>query len=112
VDESENMQSGMARTDPHLALLRDIVRVLTEASSEHGALTMIVERICAGLRWEYGAMAKSLGLGLVAEGVETRQQREFLRAAGCNAYQGYYIGVPVPANAFAELVRRQVRQKQ
>jgi len=58
------------------------------------------------------AMAKSLGLGVVAEGVETRQQLEFLRAAGCNAYQGYYFSVPLPAAAFAELVRRQLPQKQ
>ncbi len=58
------------------------------------------------------AMAKSLGLRVVAEGVETRQQLEFLRAAGCHAYQGYYFSVPLPAGAFAELVRRQVQQKQ
>jgi hypothetical protein len=42
VDESENMQPGIARTGPHLALLQDIARVLAEASSEHGALAMIV----------------------------------------------------------------------
>ena len=58
------------------------------------------------------AMAKSLGLGIVAEGVETREQLDFLRAAGCNAYQGYYFSVPLPAGAFAELVRKQARQKQ
>lgn len=58
------------------------------------------------------AMAKSLGLRVVAEGVETRQQLEFLRATGCHAYQGYYFSVPLPANAFADLVRRQALQKQ
>ena len=58
------------------------------------------------------AMAKSLGLGVVAEGVETRQQLDFLRAAGCASYQGYYFSVPLPAAAFAELVRRQALQKQ
>ncbi|MGQ0578231.1 MAG: EAL domain-containing protein [Betaproteobacteria bacterium] len=55
------------------------------------------------------AMAKNLGLGVAAEGVETKAQLEFLRAAGCDAYQGYYFSVPLPANAFAELVRRQVK---
>lgn len=56
------------------------------------------------------AMARKLGLGVIAEGVETRAQLDFLRAAGCDAYQGYYFSVPLPAHAFAELVRRQVQQ--
>jgi diguanylate cyclase (GGDEF)-like protein/PAS domain S-box-containing protein len=58
------------------------------------------------------AMARNLGLDVVAEGVETRAQLDFLRAAGCDAYQGYYFSVPLPAQAFAELVRRQAQQRQ
>ena len=58
------------------------------------------------------AMSKSLGLSVIAEGVETREQLDFLRAAGCLAYQGYYFSVPLPANAFAELVRKQAQKKQ
>ena len=58
------------------------------------------------------AMSKSLGLSVIAEGVETREQLDFLRAAGCHAYQGYYFSVPLPAAAFAELVRRQSQKKQ
>ena len=58
VDESENRQPGSARSDPHLALLQDLGRVLAEATSEHDALSLIVERICTGLHWEYGACWK------------------------------------------------------
>ena len=36
-------------------------------------------------------------LRVVGEGVETRQQFEFLRALGCNEAQGYLIGRPMPA---------------
>src|SRR6185503_12850769 len=57
------------------------------------------------------AMARNLGLDVVAEGVETRAQLDFLRASGCDAYQGFHFSVPLPANAFAELVKRQAQQK-
>lgn len=51
------------------------------------------------------AMAHSLRLGVVAEGVETGEQIDFLRAQGCDLAQGYYVGRPMPGEQFAEMLR-------
>lgn len=49
------------------------------------------------------AMAESMGMGLLAEGIETREQYQYLQSVGCLYGQGYYIGRPVPADEFARL---------
>ncbi|BAL22737.1 bifunctional diguanylate cyclase/phosphodiesterase [Azoarcus sp. KH32C] len=49
-------------------------------------------------------MTHSLGLKVVAEGVETEAQRAFLRALGCDQLQGYLIGRPMSAEAFLRLI--------
>jgi len=47
-------------------------------------------------------MAKQLGLLVVAEGVETLEQVEFLSGIDCDYAQGYYYSRPVPVNEFEE----------
>ncbi|MCB1775551.1 MAG: EAL domain-containing protein, partial [Gammaproteobacteria bacterium] len=50
------------------------------------------------------AMNASLGLPVVAEGVETEEQHAFLRDHGCSGYQGYLFGRPMPIAAFEDLL--------
>jgi EAL domain-containing protein (putative c-di-GMP-specific phosphodiesterase class I) len=50
-------------------------------------------------------MAKNLDMEVIAEGVETEQQRDFLERNGCIHYQGYLFGKPVPLEAFEQLLR-------
>lgn len=49
-------------------------------------------------------MAHKLGIKVIAEGVETAQQRDLLCAAGCDYAQGYLYAPPLPADAFEELL--------
>ncbi len=52
------------------------------------------------------AMAGKLDLGLLAEGVETREQVEFLKEIGCDMVQGFYYAKPMPAEEFYELLKQ------
>lgn len=51
-------------------------------------------------------LAKHLGMIVVAEGVETESQLEFLRARGCEEFQGYFFSAPLPAEQCQELLEQ------
>jgi len=50
-------------------------------------------------------MGNSLGMEVIAEGVENKEQRDFLECNGCHAYQGYLFSKPVPIEEFEALIR-------
>jgi EAL domain-containing protein (putative c-di-GMP-specific phosphodiesterase class I) len=50
------------------------------------------------------AMAQSLNLDVIAEGVETEAQRQFLLDSGCRHFQGYLFGKPMPIGQFKALL--------
>lgn len=53
------------------------------------------------------SLGHSLDLRVLAEGIETAEQYAFMCATGCDEFQGYYLSRPMPAEAFAELLRAQ-----
>jgi EAL domain-containing protein (putative c-di-GMP-specific phosphodiesterase class I) len=57
-------------------------------------------------------MAHSLGLGVVAEGVETATQMEFLRRLGCDVVQGYFISRPMAAEDCTRFLARRMSHEE
>jgi EAL domain-containing protein (putative c-di-GMP-specific phosphodiesterase class I) len=55
-------------------------------------------------------MGKSLSLTVVAQGVETRDQAEFLRSHACDELQGFYFKRPLPADLFTKLLEAQATE--
>ncbi len=76
-----------------LKMDRSFVRDLQSSESDRAIAHAIV------------ALARNLRIDVVAEGVETAAQRDFLAGAGCRVLQGYLFGRPAPADALAERVR-------
>ena len=73
---------------------RSFVRDCIEDAVDANLITAIIQ------------MAHVLNLKVVAEGVETPEQADLLRAHGCNQLQGYLFSKPLPADAFAALLAK------
>ena len=75
-----------------LKIDQSFVRRITSAPDETSIVTAVI------------SMARSLKLRVVAEGVETLQELEFLQAHQCDEAQGFYFGRPVASEQFAKLL--------
>ncbi len=51
-------------------------------------------------------MGRTFGLNVIAEGVETEAQRDFLQQYGCHAFQGYLFSRPIPIEEFEQFLKR------
>ncbi|HTY98269.1 MAG TPA: EAL domain-containing protein, partial [Rhodocyclaceae bacterium] len=77
-----------------LKIDREFIRDVVQDPDDAAIVTAII------------GLGTSLDLPVVAEGVETEEQRAFLQARACRLYQGYLFGRPVPVAEFEQLARR------
>ncbi len=77
-----------------LKIDRAFVKGLPDSTADAALATTIV------------AMAQAMGLRVIAEGVETKEQAEFLAARGCNLQQGFLFSRAVPPDQFVEECKR------
>ncbi len=75
-----------------LKIDRSFVADMTDDANSHAIPQLIVD------------LARNLGVSVIAEGVETEEQRERLLSMGCGQAQGYLFSPPVPSAAFVEML--------
>ncbi len=78
-----------------LKIDRSFIRDITKDKNDDAIVDTII------------VMAQHLGLEVIAEGVESMEQLEFLRAHNCTHYQGYYFSKPLPVKDFLALLLQQ-----
>ncbi len=78
-----------------LKIDQSFVRELTVGSDDAAIVKAII------------SLAHNLQLSVIAEGVETQAQLEYLQRNGCDEIQGYYISRPIPAEALAKLLEQE-----
>jgi diguanylate cyclase (GGDEF)-like protein len=77
-----------------LKIDQSFVRDIATDSSDKAIISTII------------AMAQNLNLDVIAEGVETEEQRSFLMNKVCTHFQGYLFGKPIPIDQFEKLIKR------
>ena len=83
---------------------------VTSLKIDRGFVAELVDRQqAATVADAVNGLGTELGLVVVAEGVETVEQRDALQAMGCRFAQGYLFGAPVPAEQVDRMLRAQAR---
>lgn len=77
-----------------LKIDRSFVHDIVTDKNDHTIVTAII------------AMAHSLGIDVIAEGIETKEQLRLLIAQKCNHYQGYYFSQPVPVSEMINILKK------
>ena len=98
----DDFGSGYSSLNILLATPFDVIKLdkkFMESMMVSGKGKLILEQVVS--------MANKLGLGLLAEGVETQEQVDLLRNIGCDQVQGYYYAKPMPKEEFYELLVKQ-----
>jgi diguanylate cyclase (GGDEF)-like protein len=80
-----------------------VSRIMTAQAKCAGDAAVIVEAICA--------LAHKLGKQVIAEGVETIEQRDYLKRVGCEYAQGYLYSRALPASEIERIMRRHVSRQ-
>lgn len=87
----------------YLKIDQSFVKNIKDSMTESDDKTIVITII---------TMAKQLGIKLIAEGVETEEQFEFLKDSGCDLAQGYLFSPPVSVEDFTKLLLENNRQKE
>lgn len=87
--------SGLNRLPPdQIKIDQDFVRDILTDPDDAAVAKMVV------------ALADSMEVAVIAEGVETQAQRDFLATLGCHTYQGHLLSPALPAQEFEDLLAR------
>ena len=100
-----NVLNLPGREDPGVDILQLVCQWLQEETN--GSWFLILDDADdANIVSAVIGIGNSLHMRVTAEGIETREQLEFLQQHGCPAGQGFYFSRPVPAAEFATLLQR------
>jgi EAL domain-containing protein (putative c-di-GMP-specific phosphodiesterase class I) len=97
IDDFGTGYSSLAYINRFPVATLKIDQAFVRALHAHKGNRAIVETIIA--------LGRGLGLSVIAEGVETREELECLRTCGCEQFQGYYFNRPMTFDAFSGLIR-------